>query len=84
MLSHLPERPHSLGQVPADLMGRLVRSPDLFVMQTEFSAYVLLRLWLYLRFHPGFDGNPQDAVLTSHRYFQVGGGRVRRLLYRRQ
>ena len=40
-------------------------------MQTEFSVYVLLRLWLYLKFHQGWEGNPQDAVLKSHKYFQV-------------
>ncbi len=71
LLSHMPERPQSLRQVPLDLMARLVGSPDLFVMQTEFSAYVLLRLWLFLRLRPAFDGNPQEAVLTSHKFFQV-------------
>lgn len=25
---------------------------DLFVMQTDFSVYVLLRFWLFLKIHP--------------------------------
>ena len=59
LLSHLPERPDSLRQVPLDLMTRLVSSPRLFVMQTEFSVYVLLRLWMFLRINRDFQGNPQ-------------------------
>ena len=58
-------------QVPVDLMQRLVTNSGLFVMQTEFSVYVLLRLWIYLIFHPNWDGSPQDAVMSSHKFFQV-------------
>ena len=49
----------------------LVNHSGLFVMQTEFSVYVLLRLWIYLIFHPNWDGSPQDAVMSSHKFFQV-------------
>ena len=52
-------------------MQRLVNHSGLFVMQTEFSVYVLLRLWIYLIFHPNWDGSPQDAVMSSHKFFQV-------------
>ena len=45
-------------------------SPDLFCVQTEFSVYVLLRLWVFLQLHPAWDGEPQEAVLQSHNYFQ--------------
>lgn len=71
LLSHMPEHPDKLRNLPQGLMASLVASPDLFVMQTEFSVYVLLRLWLFLRFRPHWDGNPQDAVYMSHRFFQV-------------
>ena len=70
LLSHLPEHPEYLRDISISLMEKLINSPDLFVMQTEFSVYVLLRLWLFLDFHRSWDGNPQDAVLMSHRFFQ--------------
>ena len=43
LLSHVPEHPHRLADIDPELMATLVASPDLFVMQTEFSVYVLLR-----------------------------------------
>jgi hypothetical protein len=70
-LHHLPEQPDRLRELSASLMVTLVGSSDLCVMQTEFSVYVLLRLWLFLLFHPSWQGNPQDAVLMSHKFFQV-------------
>lgn len=71
LLSHLPEHPAKLRQIPMELMQKLVNDSGLFVMQTEFSVYVLLRLWIYLIFHPAWDGSPQDAVMSSHKFFQV-------------
>jgi len=70
LLSHLPDHPSRLREIPPALMSDLVTSPDLFVMQTEFSVYVLLRLWVFLQLHPAWDGEPQEAVLQSHKYFQ--------------
>jgi len=71
LLSHLPDHPARLREIPPPLMSELVTSPDLFVMQTEFSVYVLLRLWVFLQLHPAWDtGEPQEAVLQSHKYFQ--------------
>lgn len=43
LLSHMPEHPDRLREITPDLMADLVSSPELFVMQTEFSVYVLLR-----------------------------------------
>ena len=43
LLSHLPEHPEHLRAISTSLMASLINSPDLFVMQTEFSVYVLLR-----------------------------------------
>ena len=70
LLSHLPEHPDKLRQVPVELMTKLIGHAELFVMQTEFSVYVLLRLWVYLIFHPGWTGTPPEAVLASHKFFQ--------------
>ena len=43
LLSHLPEHPDHLREISTSLMALLINSPDLFVMQTEFIVYVLLR-----------------------------------------
>ncbi len=73
LLSHLPEHPDCLRSIGPDLMRDLIASPDLFVMQTEFSAYVLLRLWVFMRLGKRWTSGSlaQDVVLESHRYFQV-------------
>ena len=57
--------------VPTNVMEQLIKDPGLVVMQTEFSVYVLLRLWLFLIFHPNWEGSPTEAVVSSHRFFQV-------------
>ena len=67
-------------EVPKDLMTLVISSSEVFVMQTEFSVYVLLRLWLFLIKHPEYEGNATDAVLASHKFFQVG--RKRSILYK--
>ena len=71
LLSHLPEHPTKLRLVPTNVMEQLIKDPGLVVMQTEFSVYVLLRLWLFLIFHPNWEGSPTEAVVSSHRFFQV-------------
>jgi BTB/POZ domain-containing protein 13 len=43
LLSHLPEHPEHLREISSSLMSALINAADLFVMQTEFSVYVLLR-----------------------------------------
>ena len=61
LLSHLPDHPARLREISPGLMSELVSSAHLFVMQTEFSVYVLLRLWMFLQLHPAWDGEPQVA-----------------------
>lgn len=41
-----------LCQIDTDLMEKLVSHADLFVIQTEFSLYMVLRLWMFLQLHP--------------------------------
>ncbi|XP_044765798.1 protein germ cell-less-like [Coccinella septempunctata] len=38
----------NLKTIPIDLMEKLISHPDLFVMQTEYSIYVMLKYWMYL------------------------------------
>lgn len=70
LLSFLPETPKRLREISIDLMNLLVSSQDLCVIQTEFSLYVLLKLWLFLKLHPAWDGTAQEGITSAHQYFQ--------------
>lgn len=60
-----------LKNISVDLMYDLISSPDLFVMQTEFSVYTLLRFWLYLKLHPNYELNENDNnEETPFNYFE--------------
>lgn len=71
LLSIMPDNPGRLREIPPSLMGQLIESPHLFVMQTEFSIYVLLRLWMFLRLRPAWSGEPCDSVTESQEYFRA-------------
>jgi len=70
LLSIMPDNPPRLREIPPSLMVDLVGSPHLFVMQTEFSVYVLLRLWVYLNLHPAHKQAPRESVSDSQKYFR--------------
>ncbi|GLG96519.1 Protein germ cell-less [Gryllus bimaculatus] len=71
LLCHICDCPKKLVQIGVDLMTQLVKSPDLFVMQTEFSVYALLRYWVYLHVAPQWEGGSiQEALIASQLYFQ--------------
>jgi len=55
-------------------MESLVSSQDLCVIQTEFSLYVLLKLWLFLKLHPVIDGSAQEVINAAHQFFQARAG----------
>lgn len=60
-----------LRNISIDLMYALISSPDLFVMQTEFSVYTLLRFWLYLKLHPNYELNENEGnEETPFNYFE--------------
>ncbi|XP_017148047.1 protein germ cell-less [Drosophila miranda] len=60
LLSIYSKQPNLLRHISIDLMTALTASQDLYVMQTEFSLYTLLRTWMFLRLHP--DHDPEDPV----------------------
>ncbi|KNC21714.1 Protein germ cell-less [Lucilia cuprina] len=63
--------PNLLRQISIELMTALITSPDLYVMQTEFSLYTLLRTWIYLRLNPNYDPeNPQHQQELQLQYQQ--------------
>lgn len=60
LLSIYNKNPNLLRHISIDLMTLLTASHDLYVMQTEFSLYTLLRTWMFLQLHPQYD--PEDPV----------------------
>ncbi|XP_017066120.1 protein germ cell-less [Drosophila eugracilis] len=58
LLSIYSKQPNLLRHISIELMSALTASADLYVMQTEFSLYTLLRTWMFLRLHP--DHDPED------------------------
>lgn len=64
LLSFYSKHPKWLRQINVDLMEKLVAHPDLFVIQTEFSLYMLLRHWLFLHLHP-HDASVDDAEIEG-------------------
>ncbi|XP_022920674.1 protein germ cell-less [Onthophagus taurus] len=57
-LSHLDQ----LGTIPIDLMSLLVLHPDLCVMKTEITLYVLLTQWMYVQLHPDEEYSSQEIT----------------------
>lgn len=74
LLSFLQKHPKWLQRIDTELMTALVSSPDLFVVQTEFTLYLLLRHWLILKLFPHYElmaGDRPDPV----KYFSTLEGK---------
>lgn len=70
LVSYVPEHPKKLREVSASLMVKLISSPNLFVIQTEFSIYILLKMWTFLRENLSWDGKSPDCITEAHKFFQ--------------
>ncbi|XP_046998879.1 protein germ cell-less isoform X2 [Schistocerca americana] len=70
LLSRLNEFPDQIKAISEELMTKLVRSVDLFVISSELSLYLFLRKWLYLRLNIPPDPNVPDGVSQPCHYFQ--------------
>lgn len=68
------EDPKTLRQIEPDLMRQLVDSPKLVVIQTEFSLYLLLSIWAFLREHLSWNGDIKECSLQAHNYFKGRSG----------
>ncbi|XP_025836534.1 protein germ cell-less [Agrilus planipennis] len=55
----------TLRTIPVSLMISLVANPDLFVMQTEFSIYVMLKFWMYMHLHPDLNESPPVKEINT-------------------
>ncbi|XP_072382553.1 protein germ cell-less isoform X1 [Diabrotica undecimpunctata] len=55
-----------LKTIPISLMAKLVAHPDLFVIQTEYSIYVMLKYWMYYQIFPEAD---EPSINAINEYF---------------
>lgn len=62
LLGFFSKHTNKLRFIEIGLMEKLVASPELCVMQTEFSLYIVLRCWLFLKLVPDWD---PDKVSTG-------------------
>ncbi|KAK3869228.1 hypothetical protein Pcinc_017317 [Petrolisthes cinctipes] len=70
LLTQVTEQPTTLRHIPPDLLYELLSSPHLYVMQTEFSIYVMLKAWVFLRLNPSWEGSHEAAFLEAHKFFR--------------
>ncbi|CAH1155286.1 unnamed protein product [Phaedon cochleariae] len=66
-----------LKTIPVSLMARLVSHPDLFVIQTEYSVYVMLKYWIYVLVFPD---NGEPSIATVNEYFSTRKDKLAYLL----
>ncbi|XP_075551289.1 germ cell-less isoform X1 [Dermacentor variabilis] len=64
----------TLRQISPGLMEQLVKSPRLVVVQTEFSLYLMVTAWTFLREHPSWEGDLKECALEAHKYFKEKSG----------
>lgn len=62
-----------LKTIPTLLMAKLVSHPDLFVVQTEYSIYVMLKYWVYLQIATD---DPEPSMVNINDYFCSRSGIV--------
>lgn len=55
----------NLKSIPISLMTKLVAHSDLFVMQTEYSIYVLLKYWIYMLVHSETEDAPGTGDVNN-------------------
>nr|XP_023027520.1 protein germ cell-less-like [Leptinotarsa decemlineata] len=60
-----------LRTIPISLLSKLVAHPDLVVIQTDYSVYVMLKFWVYLQLFP--EGNV-PSLKTVNEYFSSRPG----------
>lgn len=65
------ESAECLKQISVESMRDLVAAPLLVVVQTEFSLYILLKMWVFLRENMSWDGEMKDCLMEAHNYFTL-------------
>uniref|UniRef100_A0A336MSM2 CSON004496 protein n=1 Tax=Culicoides sonorensis TaxID=179676 RepID=A0A336MSM2_CULSO len=65
LLGFFSKNSNRLKSIDVELMTALVSSPDLCVMQTEFSLYIVLRSWMYLKLFPDYNPEKGDKEVAQ-------------------
>lgn len=64
-----------LKTIPTSLMTKLVSHPDLFVVQTEYSIYVMLKYWVYLQI---VSDDIEPSMVNINNYFSSRSGKLKK------
>uniref|UniRef100_T1IXQ7 BTB domain-containing protein n=1 Tax=Strigamia maritima TaxID=126957 RepID=T1IXQ7_STRMM len=73
LLGALGDHPKYLREVNQELMIALLNSPDLFVMQTEFATYCILKKWVFLIENENWTGSRDECSDGAHNFFLEHG-----------
>ena len=59
-------------------MEKVIKSPNLFVMQIEVDTYNLAKMWMFLKLDSSWEGIKKDLLSDANTYFQAraSGGRA--------
>lgn len=60
--------------ISIDLMEKVIKSPNLFVMQIEVDTYNLAKMWMFLKLNTTWEGQKKDLLSDSNAYFQARAG----------
>jgi BTB/POZ domain-containing protein 13 len=55
-------------------MERVIKSPNLFVMQIEVDIYNLAKTWMFLKLDSSWEGVKKDLLPDANAYFQARVG----------
>jgi BTB/POZ domain-containing protein 13 len=57
-----------------DLMEKVIKSPNLFVMQIEVDIYNLAKMWMFLKLNSSWEGKKKDLLSDANAHFQARTG----------
>ena len=55
-------------------MEKVIKSPNLFVMQIEVDTYNLAKMWMFLKLDSSWQGSKKDLLSDANAYFQAKAG----------
>ena len=55
-------------------MEKVIKSPNLFVMQIEVDTYNLVKTWMFLKLDSSWEGNKKDLLSDANAYFRARPG----------
>lgn len=62
------DSPNVLQQISSQLMVELISSPKFVVVQTEFTLYMMLKVWLFLQKNPLWNGPSKECAAAADKY----------------